>query len=47
MSRAHLEDLAERITLLLEDRGWGNSAPDHMDHFHGMPGFLRLLEQSR
>lgn len=22
----------------------GNSAPDHVDHFHGMPEFLRMLE---
>lgn len=22
----------------------GNSAPDHIDHFHGMPEFLRMLE---
>ena len=23
----------------------GNSGPDHMDHLHGLPGFLQLLEQ--
>jgi hypothetical protein len=23
----------------------GNSAPDHVDHLHGMPAFLRMLEQ--
>lgn len=25
----------------------GNSGPDHIDHFHGMPVFLRLVEQLR
>lgn len=42
-----MQQLSEVVAGGLRVLGFaGNSAPDHMDHFHGMPGFLRLLEQS-
>jgi hypothetical protein len=40
-----MQQLGEARAGRLLVRGFaGNSAPDHVDHLHGLPEFLRLLD---
>lgn len=41
-----MQQLSEARTGRLRVMGFaGNSAPDHLDHLHGLPAFLRLLDE--